>query len=118
MMRHSIVLALLLCGAAASAEETLWSEGGKGLPKNAPINIQSFIKLAHTLGPAVVNVVALQTGEDVTPPGEPRQPGSGPPNAERRRGRGQGTGFVIHRSRTRSASASGTNTAPRSCNAR
>ncbi len=93
------MLAVIAPQGASAAEEPLWTEGATkaGLPKNAPINIQSFIKLAHTLGPAVVNVVALQTGEETPNPLERPGPGTGPP-AERRRGRGQGTGFVIHKS--------------------
>jgi serine protease Do len=53
--------------------------------------MQSFVKLARTLGPSVVNVVALQNGDDpreLLPQGERGKP----------RGKGQGTGFVIHKS--------------------
>ncbi|HEY1587352.1 MAG TPA: hypothetical protein VGH63_16765, partial [Polyangia bacterium] len=61
-MHRSIVpgalAALLVLGlAVAHGEEPLWSEGSSkaALPANAPINMQSFVKLARTLGPAVVN---------------------------------------------------------------
>ncbi|HZS41303.1 MAG TPA: Do family serine endopeptidase [Polyangia bacterium] len=79
---------------AARAEEPLWTEGSSrgGLPANAPINMQSFVKLARTLGPSVVNVVALQNGDD---PRDLLQSGSDHPKP---RGKGQGTGFVIHKS--------------------
>src|SRR5437773_1154886 len=82
----------------ARKEEPLWSEGASkaALPKNAPINMQSFVKLAGTLGPAVVNVVAIQTADG---PDE-RGGGTGGPGGDKPRGhgRGQGTGFVIHKS--------------------
>jgi serine protease Do len=75
----------------AAAEEPLWSEGPSrgALAANAPINMQSFIRLARTLGPAVVNVVAIQSGESESPVGGDKPHGHG---------RGQGTGFVIHKS--------------------
>jgi serine protease Do len=89
----AVVLAIAAAAVPSRAEEPLWSEGpSKGaLAPNAPINMQSFIKLARTLGPAVVNVVAIQTTE-----GGDERPGSG--DKPRGRGRGQGTGFVIHKS--------------------
>jgi serine protease Do len=93
-MRLSCLAAVALVSALAggstlAAEEPLWSEGStKGLPANAPINLQSFVRLARTLGPAVVNVVAIQTGDD--------GPGAG--DKPRGHGRGQGTGFVIQKS--------------------
>jgi serine protease Do len=98
-MHRSIVpgalAALLVLGpAVARGEEPLWSEGSSkaALPANAPINMQSFVKLARTLGPAVVNVVAIQTGDI----GDER-PGSGG-DKPHGHGRGQGTGFVIQKS--------------------
>jgi serine protease Do len=79
------------------AENKLWNEGPSrgALPSNAPINIQSFTKLARTLGPAVVNVVAIQGGDDPRSAVE-RQLDSG--DKPHPRGKGQGTGFVIQRS--------------------
>ena len=79
---------------AARGEEPLWTEGPSrsALPANAPINMQSFVRLARTLGPAVVNVVAIQNGDigDETPGA-----GGDRPHGH---GRGQGTGFIIHKS--------------------
>jgi serine protease Do len=77
---------------AATTEEPLWSEGPTrgALSPTAPINMQSFIRLARTLGPAVVNVVAIQSGE-----AETAAVGNDKPHGH---GRGQGTGFVIHKS--------------------
>jgi serine protease Do len=99
MRRLFVVAVALLAGSlsqprarGAAVDEPLWSEGpAKGaLPPTAPINMQSFIRLARTLGPAVVNVVAIQTGEgDTSPVGNDKPHGHG---------RGQGTGFVIHKS--------------------
>jgi serine protease Do len=81
-------LLLLLCGTAFAAEQPLFTEGAHpaGLPANAPINLQSFVKLARALGPAVVNVVALAPAEDAAH------------DANKPRGKGQGTGFIIHKS--------------------
>jgi S1-C subfamily serine protease len=83
---------------AGKAEEPLWSEGASkaALPKNAPINMQAFVKLAGTLGPAVVNVVAIQTADG--PDDRPGGNGGGGGDKPRGHGRGQGTGFVIHKS--------------------
>jgi serine protease Do len=88
-----LLLAAVAVAAPKSGEEPLWTEGPvKGaLAPNAPINMQSFVKLARTLGPAVVNVVAIQTGD-----GSDAPPGNG--DKPRGHGRGQGTGFVIHKS--------------------
>jgi serine protease Do len=97
-MRRSLVLplvaALSLAPAARGAEEPLWTEGSSkaAIPANAPINVQSFIKLARTLGPAIVNIVAIQTGDI----GDER-PGSGGEKPHGN-GRGQGTGFIIQKS--------------------
>src|SRR6185312_5974760 len=57
--------ALILFVPAARAEEPLWTEGPSrgALPPNAPINMQAFVRLARTLGPAIVNIVAIQTGD-------------------------------------------------------
>jgi serine protease Do len=92
---------VVLCAAGAAAaaaparaEEPLWTEGPSkaALPQNAAINMQWFVRLARTLGPAIVNVVAIQNGDI----GDER-PGSG---GEKPHGigRGQGTGFVIQKS--------------------
>jgi serine protease Do len=72
------------------AEEPLWTEGTSkaAIAANAPINMQSFVKLARTLGPAIVNVVAIQNGEGDASHGSDKPRGHG---------RGQGTGFVIHK---------------------
>jgi serine protease Do len=84
-----LILTALVCATPAFADPPLFTEGGHGgLPANAPINMQSFVKLARGLSPAVVNVVAL------APPDESReggQPGGKP------RGKGQGTGFIINK---------------------
>jgi serine protease Do len=93
---------IVLLGASpglAWAEEPLWSEGASraALRADAPINMQSFIRLARTLGPAVVNIIAMSSLEEPHDT-RPRPPGSGPPDNERHRGRGQGTGFIIHKS--------------------
>jgi serine protease Do len=97
-MRLSSLLCLWLVAAPASAEEPLWSEGPSrgALAPNAPINIQSFAKLSRTLGPAVVNVVAMQSSEDARELLE-RQLGQGGSERPRQRGKGQGTGFIIHK---------------------
>jgi Do/DeqQ family serine protease len=92
---------LLAAGPVAHAEEPLWSEGASraALKPDAPINIQSFIKLARTLGPAVVNIIAITSAEDPRELFE-HQPGTAGPGGEgrpRSRGRGQGTGFIIHK---------------------
>jgi serine protease Do len=81
------LLLALVCGTAFAAETPLFSEGhGVGLPANAPINLQSFVKLARSLSPAVVNVVALSSGDEAAH------------DAQKPRGKGQGTGFIIHKS--------------------
>ena len=92
-MTRWVLCALFLASAPAvalGADEPLWTEGtGKGgLAANAPINMQSFVKLASRLGPAVVNVVGIQNG-DASEAAQGPEP--------KRRGRGQGTGFVIHK---------------------
>ena len=83
-MRLPLAFALVLTVAHA-AEGPLFTEGAAkgGLPANAPINLSSFVKLARSLSPAVVNVISLSSGE--AEPGKPR-------------GKGQGTGFIIHKS--------------------
>ena len=76
--------------AASAAEAPLFTEGPHtgGLAPNAPINLSSFVKLARALSPAVVNVVAMSTGDE----SQSAQNGGKP------RGKGQGTGFIIHKS--------------------
>jgi serine protease Do len=82
------LLLALVCGTAFAAEAPLYTEGAHagGLPANAPINLQSFVKLARALGPAVVNVVALAGADDAGH------------DSQKPRGKGQGTGFIIHKS--------------------
>ena len=80
-MIRTLVVCLSL-STVAKAAEPLWSESVRG-HHDATMNMQSFIKLARTLGPAVVNVIAIQPLEEA--------PGG------QRRGRGQGTGFVINK---------------------
>ena len=47
-------LLLFLVSGSAGAEEPLWTEGARGgLPANAPINMQSFVKLAAKLGQGI-----------------------------------------------------------------
>ena len=89
----AVILVAAFVSTSSRAEGPLWSEGTSkaALPANAPINMQSFVKLARTLGPAVVNVVSIQTGE----PADERPGNSDKPRGH---GRGQGTGFVIHKS--------------------
>ena len=97
---HRVIIPAALAALVAVApavgrgEEALWSEGPSkaALPANSPISMQSFVKLARTLGPAVVNIVAIQTGDI----GDER-PGSGG-DKPHGHGRGQGTGFIIHKS--------------------
>lgn len=73
----------------AAAEAPLWTVGTTGSRSaDAPIGLQSFIKLARTLGPAVVNIITVQSGGD-------ERPGGG--DKPRRPGRGQGTGFIIQK---------------------
>jgi serine protease Do len=80
-------LFVLLVGTALAAEAPLFTEGAHTPPPaNAPINLQAFVKLARSLGPAVVNVVALANGEE------------GTHDSQKPRGKGQGTGFFIHKS--------------------
>jgi serine protease Do len=83
-----LLAALLLCAPAYASDLFTEGSGHGGLPANAPINLQSFVKLARSLSPAVVNVVALSSGEEQR---ESQQQG-------KPRGKGQGTGFVIHKS--------------------
>jgi len=96
-------LVVLLSSGMVRAEEPLWTEGVSraALKPDAPINIQSFIKLSRTLGPAVVNIIAITSTDDPRELFE-HQPGSSGPGGEsprpRSRGRGQGTGFIIHKS--------------------
>ena len=93
-MRRLLVAAVALVSAlavrsAAAAEAPLWTEGAGhgGLAANAPINLQSFAKLARTLGPAVVNIIAIQTGGDERP-GNGDKPRRG--RIDERRGQGFG----------------------------
>jgi serine protease Do len=95
MMGRLALPLVLLLSAPAVAEEPLWTDGMRGAAPPAAINMQTFIKLARTLGPAVVNVVALQS--DDARDAIDRQTGGGPERPHPR-GRGQGTGFVIQRS--------------------
>jgi serine protease Do len=76
------------------AHEQLWTDGsGKAAP--ATVNLPAFVKLARALGPAVVNIVAIQAGEDQRTLIERQlQPESKPHGS----GKGQGTGFIIHKS--------------------
>jgi serine protease Do len=101
MLKWALLLFLGSAG-VARGEEPLWSEGTArgGLPSNAPINMQSFVKLASKLGPAVVNVVALQSADDGREPNSQLGPPgtNAPGDRPRPRGRGQGTGFIIHKS--------------------
>src|SRR5438270_431783 len=63
----------------------LWTDGGRGgIAANSPVTMQSFVKLARSLGPAVVNISTVQGGDPAVAPGHPRT-------------RGQGTGFVIEK---------------------
>jgi serine protease Do len=92
-----LLLSLLVVAGQVRAEEPLWTEGPSraALPANAPINIQSFIKLARTLGPAVVNVVAIQSADEMRELIDRQQPSGDHPHPH---GKGQGTGFVVHKS--------------------
>jgi serine protease Do len=79
--------------AAKAGDEPLWTEGtGRGPAVASPSTaLQSFVKLAKSLGPTVVHIIAISQGE----------PGGGPAAGDDRprpRGRGQGTGFLIHKS--------------------
>ena len=59
-MFRPLMLALLIA-APVAAEEPLWTEGSAKSTANAPINLQAFVRLARTLGPAVVNVIAISS---------------------------------------------------------
>jgi serine protease Do len=89
-MARVIVLACLLAAAPAGAEEPLWSEGGPKVAANPPANLQAFVRLARSLGPAVVNVVAIQGPESPDDHSNGDKPHG--------HGKGQGTGFIIHKS--------------------
>ncbi len=88
-------LAIAAPAAALRSSEKLWTDSATKVPTAGAPNMQAFVKLARSLGPAVVNIVAIQTGDDprtvlerqLQPEGKPR--GSG---------KGQGTGFIIHKS--------------------
>ncbi len=82
---YRFLLLMFVLSASVAGAEPLWTEGAHGHHDSA-MSMQSFIKLARTLGPAVVNVVAIQAAEEPNP---------NAPNA--RRGRGQGTGFIIQK---------------------
>jgi serine protease Do len=75
--------------------ETLWTDGmGKAGPAGT-VNLPAFVKLARALGPAVVNIVAIQAGEDPRTLLERQLAPEGKPHGN---GKGQGTGFIIHKS--------------------
>ncbi len=87
-MRLALALVLLVPCSALAAETPLFTEGARGGPPAAstPINLSSFVKLARSLSPSVVNIVAITTGDgDVQSGGKPH-------------GKGQGTGFIINKS--------------------
>jgi serine protease Do len=91
-----LVLLPALAGAADphAAHEQLWTDGtGKAGP--ATVNLPAFVKLARSLGPAVVNIVAIQAGEDQRTLIERQLQPEGKPHGS---GKGQGTGFIIHKS--------------------
>ena len=97
-----VLLVSLFCVGSAFAEpthtvkthavrETLWTDSharGDGVS-----TMQAFSKLARALGPAVVNIVAIQNGDDRTLLERQLAPEAKP----RGQGRGQGTGFIIHK---------------------
>lgn len=106
--RRRLALVVALTGielgpTAASAQprtpepERLWTElpARGGHRAEAPLDLHSFVRLARTLGPAVVNVIAIQNGQETFPLVERTTEA---PERQRQRSRGQGTGFVIHRS--------------------
>jgi serine protease Do len=75
--------------------DPLWTDGTGRAGPTGTVNLPGFVKLARSLGPAVVNIVAIQSGEDARSALE-RQlaPEGGKPRGN---GKGQGTGFIIHR---------------------
>src|SRR5579883_1389021 len=72
-------------GDAAGAREPLWTELRRSERAEAIAGLPSLTRLAATVGPAVVNVLAVQ------------HEATGAPPFGRAPTRGQGTGFVIHR---------------------
>ncbi len=94
----SAVSAGLLAAApalAAPTEGRLWTDSTAKAPTGGAANMQAFVKLARALGPAVVNIVAVQNGEDPRNALERQLSPDGKPHGS---GKGQGTGFIIHRS--------------------
>jgi len=92
------LLALLAGPAAAQPtrpHDSLWTDGtGKAGPTGT-VNLPAFVKLARSLGPAVVNIVAVQGAEDPRNAIERQLAPEGKPHGN---GKGQGTGFIIHKS--------------------
>jgi serine protease Do len=83
-------LASFVATVAVAAEEPLWIEGpAKGVVGTPVNNLQAFVRLARSFGPAVVNVVAISSPDPV----DERNAGDKP-----RHGKGQGTGFIVHKS--------------------
>jgi serine protease Do len=90
--------------AQSMSEAPLWSEGSKnaqGIGPDAPVTMSSFVRLAKTLGPAVVFV---STKQDLNlDADDPRMDpfewffGQGNRPQPRRQARGLGTGFVIRK---------------------
>ena len=78
------------------ASDGLWTDGSGKAGPTGTVNLPAFVKLARALGPAVVNIVAIQGGEDTRSALE-RQlaPEGQKPHGS---GKGQGTGFIIHKS--------------------
>jgi serine protease Do len=88
-MLRVIVVTLALAAAPVVAEEPLWTDGTARAAAPALVNLQAFVRLARSLGPAVVNVVAIQSPESADD-----HAGGDKPHGH---GKGQGTGFIIHK---------------------
>ncbi|MEO6950324.1 MAG: trypsin-like peptidase domain-containing protein [Polyangia bacterium] len=98
-MRSLLVASLFLAGPALAQPahpvkggEPLWTDShAKG---DGVSTMQAFSKLARALGPAVVNIVAIQNGDERTLLERQLHPDAKPHG----QGRGQGTGFIIKKS--------------------
>jgi serine protease Do len=102
-VRFKMLSLFLLCPALAAAQPTrpahapepLWTDGSGKAGPTGTVNLPAFVKLARSLGPAVVNIVAVQNGEDSRNAIERQLAPEQKPHGN---GKGQGTGFIIHKS--------------------
>jgi serine protease Do len=80
---------------ARPPHELPWTESNLKPSLTGAVNLPAFVKLAHALGPAVVNIVAIQSGDDPRTVLERQLAPEGKPHTG---GKGQGTGFIINKS--------------------